>query len=75
MIVLVETLKDYSPKHTIYYHTVRPKIRKSYDIKSNARGIVHRRIENSGRTKQIRGFPIKHYCVSTKELIVLDFST
>ena len=59
LIALIETLKDCSPKSTILSILVQ-KSRK-VTLTNNARAIVfYRRIVNSGRTNQNRGFPIEH---------------
>ena len=49
-----------------YYVPLSQKSRKPATLKSYARAIVcYRGIENSGKTNQIRGFPIEHSWVST----------
>ena len=57
--------KDCSPKLAISC-TLKKKIKKIYRLNSYARVTeFYQQIENSGRTNQICGFPIKHNCVFT----------
>ena len=66
LIVLVETLKDWSPKPTKLC-VFELKIKKNCRFQNYARSIVfYRRIENSEITNQICGFPIENSWLSTK---------